>query len=53
MVRRGYGLRSDPKGTPMQKIKVAGTVVEMDGDAMTGIIWQLNQGELFHPADAN
>jgi len=25
----------------MQKIKVSGTVVEMDGDEMTRIIWKL------------
>ena len=30
---------------PMAKIKVANPVVEMDGDEMTRIIWQLHQGQ--------
>jgi isocitrate dehydrogenase len=34
---------------PMEKIKVAGTVVEMDGDEMTRIIWQLIKDKLIHP----
>src|SRR5258705_1205837 len=33
----------------MQKIKVAGTVVEMDGDEMTRIIWKLIKDKLVHP----
>ena len=33
----------------MQKIKVDGTVVEMDGDEMTRIIWQLIKDKLIHP----
>ncbi len=33
----------------MQKIKVAGAVVEMDGDEMTRIIWQLIKDKLIHP----
>ncbi|MDX2309389.1 MAG: NADP-dependent isocitrate dehydrogenase [Hyphomicrobium sp.] len=33
----------------MQKIKVAGTVVELDGDEMTRIIWQLIKDKLIHP----
>ncbi|MEQ1672510.1 MAG: isocitrate/isopropylmalate family dehydrogenase, partial [Hyphomicrobium sp.] len=33
----------------MSKIKVAGTVVEMDGDEMTRIIWQLIKDKLIHP----
>ncbi len=33
----------------MQKIKVAGTVVEMDGDEMTRIIWQAIKDKLIHP----
>jgi isocitrate dehydrogenase len=33
----------------MKKIKVAGTVVEMDGDEMTRIIWQLIKDKLIHP----
>ncbi len=33
----------------MQKIKVANPVVEMDGDEMTRIIWQLIKDKLIHP----
>ena len=33
----------------MNKIKVAGTVVEMDGDEMTRIIWQSIKDKLIHP----
>ena len=33
----------------MEKIKVVGTVVEMDGDEMTRIIWQLIKDKLIHP----
>jgi isocitrate dehydrogenase len=33
----------------MSKIKVAGTVVEMDGDEMTRIIWQYIKDKLIHP----
>ena len=33
----------------MERIKVAGTVVEMDGDEMTRIIWQLIKDKLIHP----
>ncbi len=33
----------------MQKIKVAGTVVEMDGDEMTRIIWAAIKDKLIHP----
>ncbi|NWG72819.1 MAG: NADP-dependent isocitrate dehydrogenase, partial [Parvularculaceae bacterium] len=33
----------------MSKIKVQGTVVEMDGDEMTRIIWQLIKDKLIHP----
>jgi isocitrate dehydrogenase len=33
----------------MKKIKVAGTVVELDGDEMTRIIWQLIKDKLIHP----
>jgi isocitrate dehydrogenase len=36
-------------GAHMQKIKVTGTVVEMDGDEMTRIIWQLIKDKLIHP----
>jgi len=33
----------------MGKIKVAGTVVELDGDEMTRIIWQFIKDKLIHP----
>ncbi len=33
----------------MQKIKVTGTVVELDGDEMTRIIWKLIKDKLVHP----
>jgi isocitrate dehydrogenase len=33
----------------MNKIKVEGTVVEMDGDEMTRIIWQYIKDKLIHP----
>src|ERR1700710_1565127 len=33
----------------MSKIKVANPVVEMDGDEMTRIIWQLIKDKLIHP----
>ena len=33
----------------MGKIKVAGTVVELDGDEMTRIIWQFIKERLIHP----
>ncbi|QOD93939.1 MULTISPECIES: NADP-dependent isocitrate dehydrogenase [Microcella] len=33
----------------MQKIKVEGTVVELDGDEMTRIIWQFIKDRLIHP----
>jgi len=33
----------------MQKIKVTGTVVELDGDEMTRIIWKLIKDKLLHP----
>ncbi len=33
----------------MGKIKVNGTVVELDGDEMTRIIWQLIKDKLIHP----
>src|SRR5438552_17369835 len=33
----------------MSKIKVAGTVVELDGDEMTRIIWQFIKDRLIHP----
>jgi isocitrate dehydrogenase len=33
----------------MNKIKVTGTVVELDGDEMTRIIWKLIRDKLIHP----
>src|SRR4029078_3831998 len=33
----------------MAKIKVEGTVVELDGDEMTRIIWQYIKDKLIHP----
>jgi isocitrate dehydrogenase len=33
----------------MKKIKVTGTVVELDGDEMTRIIWQYIKDKLIHP----
>src|SRR6184192_3606895 len=33
----------------MSKIKVQGTVVELDGDEMTRIIWQFIKDKLIHP----
>ncbi len=35
--------------TQVQKIKVVGTVVELDGDEMTRIIWQRIKDTLIHP----
>src|SRR3954463_14480647 len=40
------GREEDPQ---MNKIKVANPVVEMDGDEMTRIIWQLIKDKLIHP----
>jgi isocitrate dehydrogenase len=37
------------QGALMQKIKVTGTVVELDGDEMTRIIWKLIKDKLIHP----
>jgi len=37
------------KGSRMAKIKVVGTVVELDGDEMTRIIWQFIKDRLIHP----
>src|SRR5262249_56163074 len=34
---------------PMNKIKVANPVVEMDGDEMTRIIWKYIKDKLIHP----
>jgi len=33
----------------VEKIKVAGVVVELDGDEMTRIIWQFIKDRLIHP----
>ena len=37
------------KGNTVEKIKVEGTVVELDGDEMTRIIWQFIKDRLIHP----
>ena len=37
------------KARPMAKIKVEGTVVELDGDEMTRIIWKFIKDKLIHP----
>src|SRR5215468_10974313 len=37
------------KRSPMNKIKVANPVVEMDGDEMTRIIWKYIKDKLIHP----
>src|SRR6266487_1639316 len=43
--------RDSGRGAPgaMAKIKVEGTVVELDGDEMTRIIWQFIKDKLIHP----
>jgi isocitrate dehydrogenase len=33
----------------MAKVKVEGTVVELDGDEMTRVIWQLIKDTMIHP----
>jgi isocitrate dehydrogenase len=38
-----------PGKPPMPKIKVTNPVVELDGDEMTRIIWQLIRDKLIHP----
>jgi isocitrate dehydrogenase len=43
------GKRREEKIRAMAKIKVTGTVVEMDGDEMTRIIWQLIKDKLITP----
>ncbi len=40
---------TDGKAPPVEKIKVEGTVVELDGDEMTRIIWQFIKDRLIHP----
>jgi isocitrate dehydrogenase len=52
MVRREFRRVQRPHNQReghMQKIKVTGTVVEMDGDEMTRIIWKLIKDKLIHP----
>jgi isocitrate dehydrogenase len=41
--------RQAPEGQEMAKIKVANPVVELDGDEMTRIIWQVIKDKLIHP----
>src|SRR6188768_3144841 len=43
------GTSRDQDAFTMAKIKVANPVVEMDGDEMTRIIWQLIKDKLIHP----
>src|SRR6516162_8471694 len=45
--RSGQGAR--PHVGPMAKINVKNPVVEIDGDEMTRIIWQLIKDKLIHP----
>ena len=50
--RLEFLLRDHPvveKGFPVEKIKVDGVVVELDGDEMTRIIWQFIKDRLIHP----
>src|SRR5487761_2316112 len=44
-----HGVRSVGGSPDMSKIKVDGTVVELDGDEMTRIIWQFIKDELILP----
>jgi len=44
MLVYGHGPRRN-----VSKIKVEGTVVELDGDEMTRIIWQKIKDSLIHP----
>src|SRR6185312_14697680 len=41
--------RHNERKSPVAKIKVEGTVVELDGDEMTRIIWQKIKDTLIHP----
>ncbi len=43
------GLTTTKTGDVLAKIKVEGTVVELDGDEMTRIIWQFIKDRLIHP----
>src|SRR5690606_23995730 len=47
--RRAIGPSPESEAMLMAKIKVATPVVEMDGDEMTRIIWQLIKDKLIHP----
>jgi isocitrate dehydrogenase len=49
MLRRDILRLTGARHIPMQKIKVSGTVVELDGDEMTRIIWTLIKDKLIHP----
>ena len=44
-----FGNMRQRRDQGMSKIKVANPVVEMDGDEMTRIIWQLIKDKLIHP----
>src|SRR6516225_11728149 len=47
--RSGQGARPHVVDRPMAKINVKNPVVEIDGDEMTRIIWQLIKDKLIHP----
>src|SRR3954447_18723321 len=48
-IKRSHAAQRTGVGTPMAKIKVAGPVVELDGDEMRRIIWQFIKDRLIHP----
>jgi isocitrate dehydrogenase len=49
IVGRNHSRSASGDQSAMNKIKVTGTVVEMDGDEMTRIIWKLIKEKLIHP----
>ena len=49
MLRRNSACTSTLGRLMQKKIKVTGTVVELDGDEMTRIIWKLIKDKLIHP----
>ena len=48
-MRLDLAARENITGVALAKIKVEGTVVELDGDEMTRIIWQFIKDRLIHP----
>ena len=44
-----YTLDSRKRGKTMSKIKVENPIVELDGDEMTRIIWQMIKDKLIDP----